>query len=70
MNNIELVEVDHASAVFAGEQNIGKAVVPEDIFGGECVPCVDGFGEGFIESGERDDDISAIAPLGINGIAI
>lgn len=61
MGDIELVEVNHASAVGFSEQNVGKAVVPLDVFGGKGVAGVDGLGQRFIKASEGDDDFSAIA---------
>lgn len=48
MNDVELIEVNHAPAVGSGEQNISKAVVPVNVFGAKGVPSVDGLSQGFI----------------------
>lgn len=44
VDDVELVEVDDAAAMAAGEEDVGEAVIPVDIFGVEGVAGVDGLG--------------------------
>lgn len=48
MNEMELIEVDDASAMATGEQNVGKAMIPMNIGCGKRVPSMDRLGKGFI----------------------